>query len=80
MSTWGRQRWRNPTGHLPLFGKKRCMLFTITTNDEYEAAIKRVGELTGCKEGTADEAELNMLKEAIVIWDRAHDDASKRKV
>lgn len=56
------------------------MLFTITTNDEYEAAIKRVGELTGCKEGTADEAELDMLKEAIVIWDRAHDDASKWKV
>lgn len=56
------------------------MLLTITTDEEYEAATERVAELTGCMEQSAEEAELVMLIEAIVSWDRAHDDASDWKV
>lgn len=55
-------------------------MFSITTDEEYEAAAQRVGELTGCMEGTPEEAELEMLIDAMISWDRAHDDVSNWQV
>lgn len=48
----------------------------INSVEEYEAATQRVQDLSGCLEGTPEEAELIALVEAIEAWDRKHDDAT----
>jgi len=51
----------------------------ISTLDEYEAATQRVRELSDKPEGTPEAAELAELVEAIMDWDKAHDDATAWK-
>lgn len=52
------------------------MPIVITTVDEYEAAIQRAQELMGMTEGSAEEAELAEISDAIEAWDAKHDDAT----
>lgn len=49
---------------------------TIDTVDEYEAATARAKELMCFTEGSEEEAELAAITDAIMIWDRRHDDAT----
>lgn len=51
----------------------------ITSVDEYEVATERVQQLSGCLEGTPEEAELEALVDAIAAWDAKHDDATRWK-
>lgn len=51
----------------------------ITSVDEYEAATERVQQLSGCLEGTPEEAELEGVVGAIAAWDAKHDDVTRWK-
>lgn len=42
----------------------------ITNADEYEAAVRRIQDLSGCLEGTPEEVELRELIAAADEWDR----------
>lgn len=48
----------------------------ITSIDDYEAATARAQELIGCTDGSPEEAELAEISDAIMAWDRRHDDAT----
>jgi hypothetical protein len=48
----------------------------ITTLEQYEAATARIQELSGAIEGSPEEAELERLADAVMAWDRTHDDAT----
>lgn len=49
---------------------------TIHNLNEYEAAAERVRKLADCEEGTPAAAELAELVNAIMEWDKTHDDAT----
>lgn len=48
----------------------------IESIDDYEKATVRVAELAGHVEDSAEERELEALVDAIMEWDKAHDDAT----
>jgi hypothetical protein len=48
----------------------------IETIEDYERATQRVAELAGALEDSPEERELEALTDAIMEWDRAHDDAT----
>lgn len=48
----------------------------ITSLDNYEAATERVRELADFPEGSPQANELAGLVQAIMEWDKAHDDAT----
>lgn len=48
----------------------------IETVEDYERATVRVEELAGHVEDSAEERELKSLVDAIMEWDRDHDDAT----
>ncbi|RYE88827.1 MAG: hypothetical protein EOP19_00130 [Hyphomicrobiales bacterium] len=48
----------------------------IATVEDYERATVRVAELAGHVEDSAEERELIALVDAIMEWDKAHDDAT----
>lgn len=48
----------------------------ITSPDEYEAATERVRELADSPEGSPQANELAGLVQAIMEWDKKHDDAT----
>lgn len=48
----------------------------IASLDEYEAATERVRELADYPEGTPQADELAGLVQAIMEWDKAHNDAT----
>lgn len=52
---------------------------TIHSVDQYEAATRRVQELAGCQKGSPEEAELQALTDAVMEWDKTHDDATAWK-
>ena len=54
-------------------------MIKIATLDDYERAMARVAELAGHIEDSAEERELAALTEAIMEWDRSHDDATAWK-
>ena len=47
----------------------------IETVDDYEQAVERVAELTGNAD-SAEGRERQTLLDAIMEWDKAHDDAT----
>ena len=47
---------------------------TINSLDDYERATARVAELAGHVEDSAEERELEALLDAIMKWDKTHDD------
>lgn len=49
---------------------------TITSVEGYEAATARAQELMGAIEGSPEDAELAEISDAIMAWDRRHDDAT----
>ena len=48
----------------------------IKALEDYEKATIRVAELAGHVEDSAEERELEALVDAIMEWDKAHDDAT----
>jgi hypothetical protein len=46
----------------------------VRCEDDYERATLRVQELTGAEPGSAEEAELVALIEALEKWDARHED------
>jgi hypothetical protein len=48
----------------------------IETIEDYEQATARVAELAGHVEDSAEERELEALVDAIMEWDKTHDDAT----
>ncbi|HEV2554931.1 MAG TPA: hypothetical protein VGV17_14335 [Bosea sp. (in: a-proteobacteria)] len=48
----------------------------IETVEDYERATVRVAELAGHVEDSAEEQELEALVDAIMEWDKTHDDAT----
>lgn len=48
----------------------------IASLDEYEAATERVRELADYPEGTPQADEMAGLVQAIMEWDKTHDDAT----
>lgn len=48
----------------------------INNADEYEAATQRVRTLADCSEGSKEAKEMAALVQAIMDWDRGHDDAT----
>lgn len=48
----------------------------IETVDDYERATARVAELAGQIGSSSEKRELEALVEAIMEWDKAHDDAT----
>lgn len=48
----------------------------IETVEDYEKATVRVAELAGHVEDSAEERELEALVDAIMEWDKTHDDAT----
>ncbi|MDP3408118.1 hypothetical protein [Bosea sp. (in: a-proteobacteria)] len=49
---------------------------TIESVDDYEGATQRVAELAGAVEDSPEERELEALTDAIMAWDKTHDDAT----
>ncbi|MGX1742263.1 hypothetical protein ACWIEX_11970 [Bosea sp. NPDC055353] len=50
--------------------------FSIGSIEEYEKATKRASELAEYPEGSAQADELASLVQAIMQWDKSHDDAT----
>jgi len=48
----------------------------INTLEDYEKATVRVAELAGHVEDSAEERELEALLQAVMDWDKSHDDAT----
>lgn len=48
----------------------------IETLEDYERATIRVAELAGHVEDSVEERELEALIDAIMQWDKSHDDAT----
>ena len=48
----------------------------IESVEHYERATQRVAELAGALEDSPEERELIALTEAIMAWDKTHDDAT----
>ena len=48
----------------------------IETVEDYEQAVERVSELMGNADDSAEGRELQTLLDAIMEWDKAHDDAT----
>lgn len=48
----------------------------INTVEDYEKATVRVAELARHVENSAEERELKALLQAIMDWDKSHDDAT----
>ena len=48
----------------------------IETIEDYERATQRVAELAGALEDSPEERELIALTDAIMAWDKTHDDAT----
>jgi hypothetical protein len=48
----------------------------IETVEDYEKATVRVAEFAGHVEDSAEERELEALVDAIMEWDKSHDDAT----
>lgn len=48
----------------------------IHTVDQYEAATRRVQQLTFCRNESREGLERDALLKAIMAWDRRHDDAT----
>lgn len=55
-------------------GTKRAA--RIENLDDYEVATDRARQLADFTEGSAESAKLASLAEAIIEWDRTHDDAT----
>lgn len=54
----------------------RRTTFSIKSVEEYEEATKRASELADYPEGSAQADELASLMQAIIQWDKSHDDAN----
>ena len=48
----------------------------IETVEDYEQAVERVSELMGNADDSAEGRELQTLLDAIMEWDKAHEDAT----
>lgn len=48
----------------------------IETIEDYERATQRVAELAGAVEDSPEEREPERLTDAIMTWDKTHDDAT----